>query len=146
VTETAERLYESLFLVDNARAKENAQAVLDELKDFVGKAGGTIVNCEKWEERKLAYEVEGRRRGTYCLCHWNGPPESPAKLERSCRLSELVLRVLTLRDEDGTAIPVYKDEPRKDREFDRDRDRGRDGRDRPRRRRDDDRAATRPRR
>jgi small subunit ribosomal protein S6 len=144
VTETTGRLYESLFLVDNARAKENPQAVLDELKELVGKAGGQVVNCDKWEERKLAYEVEGRRRGTYCLCHWNGPPESPAKLERSCHLSELVLRVLTLRDEDGIEIPVYKDEPKKDRESERDRDR--DGRDRPRRRREGDHAADKPRR
>ncbi len=132
MTETIVRLYETMFLVDNARAKENIEAVLDELKELVARAGGEAVNCGKWDERKLAYEISGRRRGTYCLCHWKGPTDSVAKLERACQLSQLVTRTLTLRDEDGVDIPTARDDGYARRDGvragagQRDQDRGRD--------------------
>ncbi len=125
------RLYESMFLVDNSRAKEDVDGVVEELKELVTRTGGEVVNAGKWDERKLMYQIDRHRRGTYVLCHWNGPADAPAKLERQCLLAESVLRVLTVRDEDGTEIKGPRDDyhPRRDRDRDRDRDRGR-GRDR----------------
>ena len=105
------RLYESMFLVDNNRAKENVETVVAGLRDLVAKAGGQVVNCEKWDERKLTYEIARQRRGTYVLCHWNGPNDAPAKVERACQLSDYVLRVLTVVDEDGIEIPKAREEP-----------------------------------
>jgi small subunit ribosomal protein S6 len=127
------RLYESMFLVDNARAKEDLDGTVAELREMVERVGGEIVNCDKWDEKKLAYAINGQRRGTYVLCHWNGPPGAPAKLERACRLSALVLRVLNVLDEDGIEIVKPREDHgyRRDRDRDMDRDRGRGrGRDR----------------
>lgn len=98
------RLYETMFLVDNARAKDNPELVANELKEMVARAGGQVVNCDKWDERKLAYEIAHQRRGTYVLCHWHGDPQAPAKLERLSKLSGMVLRSLTILDEDGIEI------------------------------------------
>ena len=105
------RLYETMFLLDNAKAKEKTDEVVAELKDMLTRVEGEVINCEKWDERKLAYPIARQRRGTYVLSHWNGPPEAPAKLERVCHLSDTVLRVLTVLDEDGTEMP----KPREDR-------------------------------
>jgi small subunit ribosomal protein S6 len=114
------RLYESMFLVSNTRAKEGLDDVIAELTDLVSRAGGEVVNCGKWEERKLAYAIDGQRRGTYILCHWNGPPGAPAKVERQSRLSPLVLRVLNVLDEDGIENVAPREEP----VHGRDRERG----------------------
>jgi small subunit ribosomal protein S6 len=103
-----------MFLVDNAKAKENADSTVAELKEMVGRFNGEIVNCEKWEERKLAYPVARQRRGTYILCHWNGPADAPAKLERACHLAEAVLRVLTVVDEDGVEMPKPREDTRRE--------------------------------
>ncbi len=119
------RLYESMFLVSNTRAKDGLDEVIAELTELVSRAGGEVVNCDKWEERKLAYEINGQRRGTYILCHWNGPPAAPAKVERQSRLSALVLRVLNVLDEDGTESLKPREEPAHSRDRDRDRDRDR---------------------
>jgi small subunit ribosomal protein S6 len=107
-----------MFLVSNTRAKESLDGVIAELTELVSRAGGEVVNCAKWEERKLAYEINGQRRGTYILCHWNGPPAAPAKVERQSQLSSLVLRVLNVLDEDGVENPKPREEPvhRRDRE------------------------------
>jgi small subunit ribosomal protein S6 len=99
-----------MFLVDNARAKESPEAIAGELREMVVRVGGEVINCDKWDERKLAYEVARQRRGTYMLCHWNGPPDGPAKLERSCQLADAVLRVLTVVDQDGTETARPREE------------------------------------
>ena len=118
------RLYESMFLVQNTRARENLEGVIAELREMVERAGGEVVNCDKWEERKLAYEIGGQRRGTYILCHWNGTPGAPARVERQCRLSGVVLRVLNVVDEDGVETAKPREEPasRRDRDGRRDRE------------------------
>ena len=108
------RLYETMFLVDNAKAKENVEAVAAELKEMLERFGGEVINCEKWDERKLAYQIVKQRRGTYMLSHWNGPPDAPAKLERACQLSDTVLRVLTVLDEDGIEVPKPREDTRRD--------------------------------
>jgi len=108
------RLYETMFLVDNAKAKENADAVVAEMKEMVTRVGGEVVNCDKWDERKLAYPIARQRRGTYVICHWNGPSDAPAKMERLCRLSATVLRAMTILDEDGTDMPKTRDDYRKE--------------------------------
>jgi small subunit ribosomal protein S6 len=99
-----------MFLTDNTKAKEDVDGVLAELGEIVVRAGGEVVNIGKWDERKLTFQIKRQRRGTYVLCHWNGPADAPTKLERSCSLSETVLRVLTLRDEDGTEIKSPREE------------------------------------
>lgn len=104
------RLYETMFLADNTKAKEDLDGVLAELGEIVTRGGGELVNIGKWDERKLTYQIKRERRGTYVLCHWNGPADAPAKVERSCSLSETVLRVLTVHDEDGTEIKGPREE------------------------------------
>lgn len=108
------RLYESMFLVQNARAKEDIEGVTADLKQIIERAGGELVNIAKWDERKLTYEIKRQRRGTYVLSHWNGPGDAPAKVERQCKLDtgvgEPVLRVLTVRDEDGIEMPKPREE------------------------------------
>ncbi len=126
------RLYESMFLVDNTRARGDLEGVMAELREMVERAGGEVVNCDKWDERKLAYEISGQRRGTYILCHWNGPPTASARVERQCRLSSLVLRVLNVVDEDGVEVVKPREEPAhygaQASGRDRDRDQGRPAR------------------
>jgi len=104
------RLYESMFIADNTKAKEDLDGVLAELSEIITRAGGEIVNIDKWDERKLTFSIKRQRRGTYVLCHWNGPADGPAKVERSCSLSETVLRVMSLRDEDGIEIKSPREE------------------------------------
>ncbi len=112
-----------MFVVDNTRARGDLEGVIAELREMVERAGGEILNCDKWDERKLAYEISGQRRGTYILCHWNGPSAAPARVERQCRLSGLVLRVLNVVDEDGVEIAKPREEAayRRDRKSTTDR-------------------------
>ena len=63
------------------------------------KAGAEIVSMKKWDERRLAYEINGKNRGTYILCYFHADGQKIRQIERDAQLSELILRVLILGTE-----------------------------------------------
>jgi len=88
--------YEGMFLFDSAMARDWA-AIEQEVRRLCGRIGAELLVCVKFDERKLAYEIKRRKRGTYVLTYFETPSERLADLERDARLSELVLRLLVLK-------------------------------------------------
>lgn len=93
--------YEGMFLFDSAGARDWA-AIDQEVRRLLGRIGAEPLVCVKFDERKLAYEIKRRKRGTYVLTYFNAPPERITELERDAQLSESVLRMLVLRAEHVT--------------------------------------------
>ena len=58
-----------------------------------------IVTLKKWDERKLAYDIAGQKRGTYYLAHFYVSPQALVGIERECNLSDVVLRQMVLKCE-----------------------------------------------
>ena len=145
-----ENVYEGMFLLGPSSATE-PQAALDLVKGFIERHGGQIKVLKKWDERKLAYEIKGNKRGTYIISYFKAPGEAVTQIERDVNLSEEVLRVMVTRadhlnQQEMDAVepqPIIREEKpsweRDDRGFRPDRprdDRPRDDRpreDRPRR-------------
>ncbi|MCR4315692.1 MAG: 30S ribosomal protein S6 [Planctomycetes bacterium] len=93
------KFYEAMFIVSNDVAVKEPDRAKSLVEGVVGKAGGMIVRSNKWDERKLEYEIDGHRRGTYWLCYFNGPSTAPAVIEREVNISENLIRVLVLSKE-----------------------------------------------
>jgi small subunit ribosomal protein S6 len=91
------RLYEGMFVMDNRQANRDWDGSLEKLKSILTKHGAEIVRCDKWGERKLAYEMDGRRRGTYVLMFFNAGGSAVTEIYRECELSEMILRALILQ-------------------------------------------------
>jgi len=106
------RPYEGLFLVDEGKASDNAQAVLDHIRGLLERHGGSIETLEKWDSRRLAYEVQGKRRGVYFLARFDGDPTQIAALERDCRISNVLLRTMIVRAE-STGISLAEAEDKR---------------------------------
>ena len=89
-------LYEAMFLFDPtfAASFENCEG---EIKRIMDRAEGEIVFLRKWEERRLAYKLKGRKRGLYVLVYFKAPAGKITGFERDAMLSENVLRLLVLR-------------------------------------------------
>jgi small subunit ribosomal protein S6 len=68
-----------------------------EIRRLMDRAQAEILVCRKWDERRLAYRIKGRKRGVYVLVYFKAPPDKISSLERDVRLSEPILRVLVLR-------------------------------------------------
>lgn len=88
--------YEAMFLFPATGTMET-QACLDIARTMVERHGGQIIVLKKWDERKLAYEMEKQKRGLYLLCYFRNDGSGITGLERDVRLSEQVLRVLITR-------------------------------------------------
>jgi small subunit ribosomal protein S6 len=86
-----------MFLVDSNRFATDHEGVLDQLTQMLEKAGATIVVSRPWQDGRLAYEIEGHRKGTHILYLFKMPGSGVTDLARSVRLSDLVIRHLVIR-------------------------------------------------
>lgn len=96
-TVTKGKLYEAMFLVDSALAASDWDGINAAIKKILKKAKTKILYMNKWDERKLAYDIRGISRGTYILCYLKAPGSVIHQIERDVQLSEKIMRVLILR-------------------------------------------------
>jgi small subunit ribosomal protein S6 len=82
-----------MFLFPQA-ATANLQDAADHIKEILDRCGATIKSFRKWDDRRLAYEVQGNKRGVYFLAYFTAPTSALADIERRCNLSEEILRTM----------------------------------------------------
>lgn len=105
------KLYEAMFLVDSAEASADWDGVNSAINKILERAEAEIVSMTKWDERRLAYEIDGKARGTYILCYFRAEGEKLRDIERDVQLSERIMRVLILCVEHLAQEDVEKDTP-----------------------------------
>ncbi|MBX9788171.1 MAG: 30S ribosomal protein S6 [Pirellulales bacterium] len=91
--------YECMLILDSNRFARDQAGVSGQISKFVKNAGGDVLVSRLWEERRLAYPIEGHRKGTYWLSYFKLDSRQVAGLERECQLSESILRSLILKVE-----------------------------------------------
>ena len=106
-------LYEAMFLVDSAEATSDWDGINTVIRTILEKAEAEIVSMRKWDERRLAYEVNGKSKGTYILCYFKADGGRIREIERNVQLSERIMRVLILSTE-GREQECLESEPQKD--------------------------------
>lgn len=94
---SVKRLYEGMFIVDSAIATANWDEAHDAVKSILDRGNAEILNIRKWDDRRLCYEIKGRRRGTYILSYFRADASVITGMERDVQLSESILRTLILR-------------------------------------------------
>jgi small subunit ribosomal protein S6 len=100
------KLYEAMFLVDSAEATTDWDGVIATIKNLLEKSSAEIVSIRKWDDRKLAYEINGKGKGTYILCYFRAAGSKLRDIERDIQLSERIMRVLILCAEDRAAEDI----------------------------------------
>jgi len=105
------RIYEALFLVDSALAASQWDHVMEVIQKILDRAEARVISIRKWDERKLAYEIAGKSRGTYILAYFECSSSKIRPLERDVQLSEEILRVLVVRTDRMTQEDMEKPTP-----------------------------------
>jgi small subunit ribosomal protein S6 len=95
----AKRLYEGMFLVDSAQAAADWEGTVGVIENILKRADADVVALRKWGERRLAYDVDHKSRGTYVLSYFKADGRRVAGIEKDVQLSENVMRVLILGTE-----------------------------------------------
>ena len=110
-TVAKKKLYEGMFLVDSALAGADWDGVIAAIRTMLGRAEAEIVSMRKWDDRRLAYGINGKTRGTYILCYFRADGEKIQAIEKAVQLSEQIMRVLILSAEQLAAEDIKKDTP-----------------------------------
>ena len=105
------KLYEGMFLIDSSKAGADWDGIISAISTILEKAGAEIDSIRKWDDRRLAYEIKGKSRGTYILSYFRVDGERIQDIEKSVRLSEKIMRVLILSAERLRPEDIEKDTP-----------------------------------
>lgn len=93
------RRYELMLVLRPDVADDKAQAVIDRTTRQIVAGGGQIVKVAPWGRRRLAYQIDRYREGSYHIVLFEAPPDALAEMERTLQITEDVLRHLVTRDE-----------------------------------------------
>lgn len=93
----AANVYEGMFILDSTKYGREPEAVSSQISKMIETAGGKVLVSRLWEERRLAYPIEGQRKGTYWLSYFRVEGAEVTGLERQCQLNDSILRVLFLK-------------------------------------------------
>jgi small subunit ribosomal protein S6 len=108
------RVYEELFIVRPDAPEEEIDQLIEQLTTLIASQGGNVDKSDKWGVRKLAYRVQKRTEGFYILLQFVAKPETVMELERRLRVTDMVMKFLTVRiDEKMKKIEKRKKEREK---------------------------------
>jgi len=109
VLDPTKRLYEAMFLVDSAQAGSDWDGTMAAINRVLERAEVDVVSIRKWADRKLAFEIGRKSRGTYILAFFNADPLKIASIEKDVNLSEQIARVLVLSTEGRSEECIRRD-------------------------------------
>ncbi|MEA2953484.1 MAG: small subunit ribosomal protein [Alphaproteobacteria bacterium] len=111
-------LYEHVFLARQDLGTQQVEELTAQYKGIVEQMGGKVAKTEYWGVKSLSYRMNKNRKAHMTLMNIEGPAAALTEIERQMRLSEDILRYITIRvdeHEEGPSAMMRK--------VDRDRDR-----------------------
>ena len=102
------RHYETLFVLKPTLTDEERQQKIAFIKEVIKNNGGEIVAEEDIGVRKLAYPIDKFERGYYYIIYFKAPAAAVKELERIYRITEEVLRFLTIKYETKKDIKAWE--------------------------------------
>ena len=91
------RRYELMLVFSPEAPDERISAIIDRTTRQITADGGQIIKVAPWGRRRLAYQIDRHREGSYHIVVFEAPAEAIAELERSLQITEDVLRYLVTR-------------------------------------------------
>lgn len=89
--------YETIFIVRPSLLDEDVNKLTEKVKGVIEQAGGTVLKLENWGKKKLAYEVQKEKKGTYVSLFFQAPGKVNRELEREYGLDDAIMKFLTVK-------------------------------------------------
>ena len=89
--------YETVFILTPVLSDDQMKAAVEKFKGILAENNAELVNEELWGLRKLAYPIQKKSTGFYCLFEFKAEPSFIKKLDIAFRRDERVIRFLTFR-------------------------------------------------
>lgn len=109
-------LYEHVLIARPDISPAQVEGMMEELATFLDKQGAKVAKSEYWGLRNLSYPINKQRKGHYTLFNIDGPSEAIHELERQHRISDDIMRYMTIKVEelDENPSPMMSRKNRRD--------------------------------
>jgi small subunit ribosomal protein S6 len=97
------RQYEVVYIIDPQLEEGQQNALVERFENLVRDNGGEIQLVDRWERRRLAYEIQGRREGYYVVMNFRGTQATEAELNRVFGITDGILRSMIVRMDERRA-------------------------------------------
>jgi small subunit ribosomal protein S6 len=110
--EVLERIYETIFILRPTLNDQEISEAIESYRDLLVREGAEMYRHEDLGKKKLAYEIKHFQNGHYAIFQYRAKPSAVNELERTFKISEDLLRYLTVRiDEAPEPEPEPEVEP-----------------------------------
>ena len=92
----AKKVYESMFSFSANAYARNPGNASNGIKEIVESVGGELLASRMWNEQKLAYPINGQRKGVYWLSYISMEGEVLPKFNRACKLNDMIMRHMVI--------------------------------------------------
>ena len=89
--------YETVFILTPVLSDEQMKEAVAKFKKVLTDKGAEILNEETWGLKKMAYAIQKKSTGFYCLLEFKAEPEVIKTLETGYRRDEKVIRFMTVK-------------------------------------------------
>ena len=91
-----------LAVVVSAKIEDDARAaVIEKVKGYIDRFGGTVTDVDEWGKKKLAYEVQKMKEAFYYFIRFEAESTVPAEIESRVRIMDNVIRYLCVRQDEA---------------------------------------------
>lgn len=90
-------VYEGMFILDSNKYAKDPAGVAGQIDGFVEKLGGETLVSRMWAEQRLAYPIDGHRKGTYWLTYFRLDGQQLNELTYQCNISDNIVRFLFVK-------------------------------------------------
>ncbi len=98
--------YEAMFLIDSNKYASDPEGSIGQLNKILERVGAETLAARPWQDGKLAYPVEGRRKGLHYLTYLKMEGQKLDEMTRLCKLNDIILRHLTIKLDEALVEPM----------------------------------------
>ena len=104
----AANVYECMVIFDPNKYAQDPGALSATIPNLVTKLGGEVLVSRLWNEQKLAYPIDGHRKGTYWLTYMRLDSQKLTEMNREMSINEALLRSMTIKIDPRLVEPLVE--------------------------------------
>ncbi|MBW3622097.1 MAG: 30S ribosomal protein S6 [Armatimonadetes bacterium] len=93
--------YELVYILDPDLTEDAVNGLMERISTLATTQGAEIRNQERWEKRRLAYEINKKREGTYVVMEFHASAAAVHELDRVLKITEGILRQMIVRADEA---------------------------------------------
>jgi len=92
--------YESIYIINPEVEEQGIKELVEKFNTLIETEGGKVSETQEWGLKRLAYPIKKKEQGYYVLVNFEAKPESIVELERVYKITDSVMKFITVRKDE----------------------------------------------